>query len=197
MSAALSSELRKKHNVSLTRPHSSRAAASGAGCEGRGCRFGRGAVIHGHAVEQCAPPSLGQVRSMPVRKDDEVSVVRGTYKGREGKIIQCYRKKWVIHIDRITREKQSGARAPLLHRLAWGRWLYWARCAHIADSIPTLLIRRDRAGGHPPVQVRHHQAEARQGPQEHFGAQGQDVKGEEGQVHRAGCCHAGRRLDKV
>merc|ERR1719199_1762899 len=48
------------------------------------------------------------VRSMPVRKDDEVSVVRGTYKGREGKIIQCYRKKWVIHIERITREKASG-----------------------------------------------------------------------------------------
>lgn len=49
------------------------------------------------------------VRSMPVRKDDEVSVVRGTYKGREGKVIQCYRKKWVIHVERITREKASGA----------------------------------------------------------------------------------------
>ena len=49
------------------------------------------------------------VRSLPVRKDDEVSVVRGTYKGREGKVIQCYRKKWVIHIERITREKASGA----------------------------------------------------------------------------------------
>merc|ERR1719199_986255 len=49
------------------------------------------------------------VRSVPVRKDDEVSVVRGTYKGREGKIIQVYRKKWVIHIERITREKASGA----------------------------------------------------------------------------------------
>merc|ERR1711998_735046 len=49
------------------------------------------------------------VRSMPVRKDDEVSVVRGTYKGREGKVVQCYRKKWVIHIERITREKASGA----------------------------------------------------------------------------------------
>ena len=47
---------------------------------------------------------------MPVRKDDEVSVVRGTYKGREGKVIQCYRKKWVIHVERITREKASGAR---------------------------------------------------------------------------------------
>merc|ERR1712185_213389 len=50
------------------------------------------------------------VRSMPVRKDDEVSVVRGTYKGREGKVVQCYRKKWVIHIEQITRENASGAR---------------------------------------------------------------------------------------
>ena len=49
------------------------------------------------------------VRSMPVRKDDEVKVVRGTYKDREGKIVQCYRKKWVIHVERITREKASGA----------------------------------------------------------------------------------------
>merc|ERR1711981_825852 len=49
------------------------------------------------------------VRSVPVRKDDEVSVVCGTYKGREGKVIQVYREKWVIHIERITREKASGA----------------------------------------------------------------------------------------
>ena len=25
-------------------------------------------------------------------------------------VIQCYRKKWVIHVERITREKASGAR---------------------------------------------------------------------------------------
>nr|XP_043631654.1 60S ribosomal protein L26-1 [Erigeron canadensis] len=48
------------------------------------------------------------VRSMPVRKDDEVQIVRGTYKGREGKVVQVYRRKWVIHIERITREKVSG-----------------------------------------------------------------------------------------
>ena len=29
--------------------------------------------------------------------------------GREGKIVQVYRKKWVIHIERITREKVNGA----------------------------------------------------------------------------------------
>ncbi|KAK7246579.1 hypothetical protein RIF29_41448 [Crotalaria pallida] len=48
------------------------------------------------------------VRSMPVRKEDEVQVVRGTYKGREGKVTQVYRRKWVIHIERITREKVNG-----------------------------------------------------------------------------------------
>jgi len=28
--------------------------------------------------------------------------------GREGKVTQVYRKKWVIHIERITREKVNG-----------------------------------------------------------------------------------------
>jgi ribosomal protein uL24 len=49
------------------------------------------------------------VRAVPVRKDDEVQVVRGTFKGREGKVIQVYRRKWVIHVERITREKVNGA----------------------------------------------------------------------------------------
>jgi large subunit ribosomal protein L26e len=49
------------------------------------------------------------VRAVPIRRDDEVSVVRGTYKGREGKVVAVYRKKWVIHIERITREKVNSA----------------------------------------------------------------------------------------
>lgn len=49
------------------------------------------------------------VRSLPIRKDDEVAVVRGTYKSRDGKITQVYRKKFVVHIDRITRDKNNGA----------------------------------------------------------------------------------------
>lgn len=48
------------------------------------------------------------VRAVPIRKDDEVSVVRGTFKGREGKVVQVYRKKFVIHVERITREKVNG-----------------------------------------------------------------------------------------
>ncbi|EFJ24201.1 hypothetical protein SELMODRAFT_227399 [Selaginella moellendorffii] len=49
------------------------------------------------------------VRSVPIRKDDEVQIVRGSFKGREGKVTQVYRKKWVIHVERITREKVNGA----------------------------------------------------------------------------------------
>lgn len=33
------------------------------------------------------------VCSILIRKDDEVQVVRGVFKGREGKVVQVYRKK--------------------------------------------------------------------------------------------------------
>lgn len=50
------------------------------------------------------------VRSLPVRKDDEVQVTRGHNKGSQvGKVLQVYRKKWVLHIERIQREKANGA----------------------------------------------------------------------------------------
>jgi large subunit ribosomal protein L26e len=49
------------------------------------------------------------VRSAPVRKDDEVVILRGTNKGTKGKIIQVFRKKWAIHIDKLTKNKANGA----------------------------------------------------------------------------------------
>merc|ERR1712179_472306 len=50
------------------------------------------------------------VRSMPVRKDDEVQVLRGHYKGQQvGKVVSCYRKKFAVYIERIQREKANGA----------------------------------------------------------------------------------------
>ena len=49
-----------------------------------------------------------QVRAVPVRKDDEVQILRGKFKGREGKVVQVYRLKWVIHVERITFEKMNG-----------------------------------------------------------------------------------------
>lgn len=52
------------------------------------------------------------VRSMPIRKYDEVRIVRGQFKG-EGKVITCYRKKYVIHVERITREKANQMPVPV------------------------------------------------------------------------------------
>jgi large subunit ribosomal protein L26e len=48
---------------------------------------------------------------VPIRKDDEVQIVRGdnNYIGREGKVVQVYRKKWVIHVERLTKDKVNGA----------------------------------------------------------------------------------------
>lgn len=54
-----------------------------------------------------------QVRSIPIRKDDEVIITRGSLKGREGKVISVYRLKYVIHIERVTREKVNGQSVPV------------------------------------------------------------------------------------
>ncbi|KAI4161937.1 MAG: hypothetical protein LQ342_004385 [Letrouitia transgressa] len=53
------------------------------------------------------------VRSIPIRKDDEVIIVRGSNKGREGKVTSVYRLKYVIHVERVTREKSNGQSVPL------------------------------------------------------------------------------------
>lgn len=57
-------------------------------------------------------PSV-QVRSIPVRKGDEVQIVRGSNKDKEGKVLSVYRLKYVIHIERVTREKVSGQSVPV------------------------------------------------------------------------------------
>merc|ERR1711937_551379 len=42
-------------------------------------------------------------------KDNEVKIVRGKFKGEQtGKIIQVYRKKYIVHVERIQREKAGG-----------------------------------------------------------------------------------------
>lgn len=43
-----------------------------------------------------------------MRSDDEVKVLRGQFKGQEGKVVQVYRKKYVIHVERCVRDKANG-----------------------------------------------------------------------------------------
>lgn len=54
-----------------------------------------------------------QVRSIPIRKDDEVTVVRGSNKGRDGKVTSVYRLKYVIHVERVAKEKSNGTSVPM------------------------------------------------------------------------------------
>jgi len=53
------------------------------------------------------------VRSLPIRKDDEVRVVMGDNKNTEGKVIACYRKKYVIHIEKLVANKVNGNTAQI------------------------------------------------------------------------------------
>jgi len=83
MSAPLSKELREKYNVR---------------------------ILH---CEIASSPNTPQVRSIPIRKDDEVIVVRGSNKGREGKITSVYRLKYIVHIERVVKEKSNGQSVPI------------------------------------------------------------------------------------
>ncbi|KAL2265153.1 hypothetical protein VTJ83DRAFT_6253 [Remersonia thermophila] len=53
------------------------------------------------------------VRSIPIRKDDEVQIVRGIHKDKEGKVTSVYRLKYVIHVERVTRDKATGQSVPV------------------------------------------------------------------------------------
>ncbi|KAF6228862.1 hypothetical protein HO133_006973 [Letharia lupina] len=53
------------------------------------------------------------VRAIPIRKDDEVTITRGSNKGRDGKVTSVYRLKYVIHVERVTKEKSNGTSVPM------------------------------------------------------------------------------------
>ena len=54
-----------------------------------------------------------KVRSMPVIKGDEVKVMRGGMKGKEGVVKNVQRNKYVIHVERCTRDKSNGQQIPI------------------------------------------------------------------------------------
>ena len=47
-------------------------------------------------------------RSMPIRKGDEVLVMRGKFKGKTGKIARINSKKYRVYIDGMTRKRTVG-----------------------------------------------------------------------------------------
>ena len=49
-----------------------------------------------------------KIRALPIKRGDEVKILKGKFKGRAGKVVQVYRKINVIYDDKFKREKQNG-----------------------------------------------------------------------------------------
>lgn len=49
-------------------------------------------------------------RSVPVRKGDEVMIMRGSHKGQKGKVKQVKRKNFEVFIEDIVYEKKDGTK---------------------------------------------------------------------------------------
>ena len=51
-------------------------------------------------------------RAVPVRKGDTVLIKKGCAekggKGQEGKVQTVYRKRWCIHVDKVTKDGKNG-----------------------------------------------------------------------------------------
>ena len=49
-----------------------------------------------------------KIRALPIKRGDEVKILKGKFKGKSGKVVQVYRRRSVIYVDKIQREKQNG-----------------------------------------------------------------------------------------
>ena len=49
-----------------------------------------------------------KIRSLPIKRGDEVKILKGKAKGKSGKVVQVYRKRNVIYVDKVQRDKQNG-----------------------------------------------------------------------------------------
>ena len=110
------------------------------------------------------------VRSVPVRKGDTVKIMRGTLKGREGKIQSVYRKKWCLHIEKIVREKTNGK----------------PTCSHL---IPVPVFRTAEPDPRPPLKLPRYLPQARQGQKGSPREKEESCQGEE-QAQRGRRCRS-------
>lgn len=119
--------------------------------------------------------------------------------GREGKVVAVYRKKWVIHIERITREKVNSATvnvgidpSKVMQSCMQRHWVvHMHECVACCTSATAQRCSADDAG-------HHHKAQVGQRQEGSFRAQaGSCRRGQgQGQIHRAGgASNAGCRLD--
>ena len=49
-----------------------------------------------------------KIISLPIKRGDTVKILKGKAKGKEGKVVQVYRKRNVIYVDKCQRDKNNG-----------------------------------------------------------------------------------------
>merc|ERR1712127_303396 len=56
-------------------------------------------------------------KSLPVRKGDTVLIKCGSkesgVKGKTGKVLTVYRRRWCIHVEKVVRDKKNGSQVPI------------------------------------------------------------------------------------
>lgn len=52
-------------------------------------------------------------RSFPVRKNDVVKILRGSFKGKQGKVSKVDTKKMKVYVEGIVRTKKDGTKVPV------------------------------------------------------------------------------------
>ena len=56
-------------------------------------------------------------RSLPVRKGDTVHIKAGSQesgvKGKIGKVLTVYRRRWCIHVDKVVKDKKNGSQVKI------------------------------------------------------------------------------------
>ena len=48
-----------------------------------------------------------KIRSLPIKRGDEVKILKGKSKNKSGKVVQVYRKRYFIYVYKVQREKQN------------------------------------------------------------------------------------------
>ena len=46
-----------------------------------------------------------KIRSLQIKREDEVKILKGKAKGKSGKVVQVYRKRNCIYVDKVQKEK--------------------------------------------------------------------------------------------
>merc|ERR1719460_480560 len=56
-------------------------------------------------------------KSVPVRKGDSVLIKCGSkeggVKGKTGKVLTVYRRRWCLHVEKVVRDKKNGSQVPI------------------------------------------------------------------------------------